>query len=65
MRQYKVRYRHGDMQEDYVGECIKWAHDEKSALKLVFKNNLDRNGFGILKRGARGKLINITEIPAP
>jgi len=53
------------MQEDYVGECIKWAHDEKSALKLVFKNNLDRNGFGILKRGARGKLINITEIPAP
>ena len=51
------------MQEDYVGECFKWAHDEKSALKLVFKNNLDRNGFGILKRGARGKLIEVKEIP--
>ena len=63
MRQYRIRYKHGDMQEGYVGEWFKWAHDEKSALKLVFKNNLDRNGFGILKRGARGKLIEVKEIP--
>ena len=62
MNQYSIKYTHSDMPEGYIGNSLKWARDEKEAIKLIFKNRLDRSKRGTLKRGGYGQLIEITRI---
>ena len=62
MNQYSIKYTHSDMPKGYIGNSLKWARDEKEAIKLIFKNRLDREKRGTLKRGGYGQLIEITKI---
>ena len=62
MNQYSIKYSHSDMPKGYIGSSMKWARDEKEAIKLVFRNRLDRNKCGTLKRGGYGKLIEIIKV---
>jgi hypothetical protein len=50
------------MPEDYIGSCVKWAHNEKDAIRSLLCKNVDKDGILHFKRGGTGILLTIKEI---
>lgn len=61
MHQYKIEYSMNDMPEGYVARCVKYARDEKEALKHI-GTKPDKSGSFRLKRGGIAHLKTITKI---
>ncbi len=62
MQQYEITYKNFDMPGDYIGKAIKWAHNEKDAVKLITKKSPDKTGTCRLNRGSTAKIISVKEI---
>lgn len=63
MNLYRIKYKHGDMSDDYVGKTDKWAHDEKTAVGYLCKARPDKLGVCKSKKGARLTILSVEEIP--
>lgn len=50
------------MPEDYVGSTLKWARNEKDAVRLILKKNPDKDGSCSFKRGGSGKIISVEQL---
>lgn len=50
------------MPDDYTSKSIKWAHNERDAVKLITKKAPDKNGTCQLKRGSTARIIEVKEI---
>ena len=62
MNKYKIKYKHHDMPEDYIGSAEKWARDEKQALSYMCKSKPDKQGFCTTKKGASITILSVTEL---
>ncbi len=49
------------MKDGHSSTAFKWAHDEKSAVKLLLAKNPDKNGYCAFKRGGTGKILNVEQ----
>ena len=49
------------MPDDYIGVSVKYARDEKEAVKYI-GTKPDKNGFFRFKRGGTGKIKSITRL---
>ena len=58
MTEYEIRTHHDDMPKGYIGKTYKWAHDEKSAVRLLLKKIPDKSGVCVFKRGGTGKILS-------
>ena len=63
MNLYRIKYKHGDMPDDYVGSTEKWANDEKKAVGYLCKSRPDKQGNCQSKKGARITILSVDEIP--
>jgi hypothetical protein len=59
MNEYRIKFIHNDMPSGYVGKSIKWAHDEKEAVRLLLKKNPEKDGRCTFKRGGSGKILSV------
>ena len=50
------------MKKGYSSTATKWAHDEKSAVRLLLSKNPDKNGYCVFKRGGRGKILKVEQV---
>jgi hypothetical protein len=50
------------MPKGFISSAIKWAHDEKEAVKYLLKKNPSKDGSCVFKRGSRGKIISVEEL---
>ena len=62
MDPYKITYLHFDMEEGQISTATKWAHDKKSAVRLLLSKNPDKNGYCVFKRGGRGRILDVEQI---
>lgn len=58
MKQYRIKYKRNDM-PNFQGSAVKYARDEKEALKHFCGSKPDKSGFFRMKRGGIAKLISI------
>ena len=49
------------MPDDYIGVSVKYARDEKEAVKYI-GTKPDKNGFFRFKRGGTGQIKSITRL---
>ena len=63
MNLYKIKYKHSDMPDDYIGSTDRWAHDEKKAVGYLCKSRPDKSGRCTSKRGASLTILSVEEIP--
>lgn len=61
MNRYKITYVNFDMKEGESSVASKWAHDEKSAVRLLLAKNPDKNGYCVFKRGGSGKILKVEQ----
>jgi hypothetical protein len=59
MKQYRIRYVRQDMPEGYVSSVVKYARDDKEALKHLGGSKPDKNGFFRMKRGGVAQIKSI------
>ena len=62
MNLYKIKYKHRDMPEDYVGCTEKGAHDQKQAGAYVCKGRPDKQGNCTTKKNATLTILSVEEI---
>ena len=62
VQRYQITYDNFDMPDDYTSKSIKWAHNEKDAVKLITKKAPDKDGICQLKRGSTARIIEVKEI---
>jgi hypothetical protein len=63
MNQYYITFRHDDLPpESNTSAAIKWAHNEKDAIRLLLKVAPEKNGRCRFKRGGSGQILNIEKI---
>ncbi len=60
MREYAIEYTHDEM-GDMTFRTSKWAHDEKSAVRLLLAKNPDKNGYCVFKRGGTGRILKVEQ----
>lgn len=58
MYKYEIRYKHYDMQPEYVGKTTKWAIDEKKAISFLCSGKPSKDGHCTTKKGARIKILS-------
>lgn len=58
MKPYRITYNRNDM-PNFQGSVVKYARDEKEALKHFCGSKPDKTGFFRMKRGGIGKLISV------
>ncbi len=61
MKEYEIKFINHEI-GDIEFRTFKWAHDEKSAVRLILQKNPDKDGGCIFKRGGTGKIISVKEI---
>lgn len=61
MREYQITFTN-DQIGDIEFKTFKWAHDEKSAVRLLLQKNPEKNGRCVFKRGGTGKIISVKDI---
>jgi len=59
MKQYRIRYVRQDMPEGYVSSVVKYARDEKEAIKHLGGSKPDKAGFFRMKRGGVAQIKSI------
>lgn len=61
MREYQITFKN-----DQIGgiefRTIKWAHDEKSAVRLLLQKNPEKDGRCVFKRGGTGRIVKVKDI---
>lgn len=62
MKQYYIEYKRNDMPPDYTGAALKWANNEKDAVRLMLKKAKEKDGTCVFKRGGSGKILSVTEL---
>lgn len=61
MKEYEIKFKN-DQIGDIEFKTVKWAHDEKSAVRLLLQKNPDADGRCVFKRGGTGKIISVKDI---
>lgn len=62
MKQFYIEYRRNDMPSEYRGAAIKWAHDDKAAVRLLLQKAPDKQGNCVFKRGGSGQILSVQEL---
>jgi|TARA_S200002703_G_scaffold56689_3_gene49389 hypothetical protein len=63
MKEYLITYRRNDMPPEGALSCtIKWAHDEKEAVRYLLKQNPSKDGSCVFKRGGTGKIVSVEQL---
>jgi hypothetical protein len=63
MKQYYITYRVDELPAESNTSCaVKWAHNEKDAVRLLLQSNPDKDGKCRLKRGGTGKILSVEEL---
>jgi len=63
MKQYYITYRVDELPAESNTSCaIKWAHDEKDAVRLLLQVNPEKDGRCRLKRGGTGMILSVEEL---
>lgn len=60
MKEFEITFKN-DQIGDIEFTTIKWAHDEKSAVRLLLQKNPDKDGKCVFKRGGTGKIISVKD----
>ena len=61
MREYQIIFKN-DQIGDVEFKTFKWAHDERSAVRLLLQKNPEKNGRCVFKRGGTGTIISVKDI---
>jgi len=59
MNQYRIRYVRQDMPEGYVSSVVKYARDEKEAIRHLGGSKPDKKGYFRMKRGGIAQIQSI------
>ena len=63
MKQYYITYRVDELPaEGNTSAAIKWAHNEKDAVRLLLQVNPEKDGRCRFKRGGTGKILSVEEL---
>jgi hypothetical protein len=63
MQDYYITFTHNGLPPEHNTSCaIKWAHDPKSAVRLLLSRNPDKDGTVHYKRGGSGKILSVEEV---
>jgi len=63
MKQYYITYQVDELPaESNTSAAIKWAHNEKDAVRLLLQVKPEKDGRCRLKRGGTGKILSVEEL---
>ena len=63
MNKYEILYLHFDFPPEYRGYTLRWARDKAQAVKYLCPTKPDKDGYGVTKKGARVKILEVNELP--
>ena len=63
MKQYYITYRVDELPAESNTSCaIKWAHNEKDAVRFLLQVKPEKDGTCRFKRGGTGKILSVEEL---